>query len=670
MSFSRASTKTNESGIDTGVRQPECLRTRESKTRILANPEKRPRHMSARLALILLVFAGAALAAPDTSAQSEKESPVSLLTSFDYFWRRYLLAVSSGDTDVASRMLEEIRRLRVERNAFHLHDIGMCFVYQGFAHLEGGNLEEARKNFDIARELAPELPTAYWGLARLSERQGILSYPSSIVYRIQAQLRGLRSERDGPFASWNLLFLLFSTFAASFFIFALVMVYRYGTLVYHDLEERLGGSWGRRALVALTLSILLFPLMLTAGLGWLAPLWLAVTFGYQSTRERAVSILGLLLLLAAAPLAELYAGWAKAASNPLYQASLSSLTGSFDPADVALLRQAAKDHPADHDLQFLLATQYKNLGDYELAASQYRKILDAYPDDLDARMNLGNIYFAQLDWEGALVQYNQVLGEDATKAKAYYNKSLAHAENFQFAEREEARLRAESLDAAGVDAHERRTGDYRVVEDARLGEIEILSKFYGLSQGISDSSAGGGLGLSLFGGWGLRFVVAPILFGALILALEWVFNDRKLTQRCRKCGSAFCGRCQIGTGRKGLCTQCYHLFFMKDGVSAAARNDKLTQVQRATRTRSLVFRVLSVLAPGAGHISEGMPLVGILLLFLWILGALAITFRRTLYALPDGLLGFGAGLPLVLLAMMAMSLATANFLVRPARGRG
>ncbi|MGH9391056.1 MAG: tetratricopeptide repeat protein, partial [Vicinamibacteria bacterium] len=383
-------------------------------------------------------------------------------------------------------------------------------------------------------------------------------------------------------------------------------------------------------------------------------LWLAITFGYQGAKERVVSILGLLVLLAAAPFAELYSGWAKATSNPLYQASLSTLTGSFDPADVALLRQASRLHPADHDLQFLLATQYKNLGDYELAASQYRKILDAFPGDLDARMNLGNIYFAQLDWEGALVQYNQVLSQDATKAKAHYNKSLAHAENFQFAEREEARLRAESLDFAGVTAHERRTGDYRVVEDARLDEMEILSKFYGLSEGISAAPAGSGLGVSLVGGWGLRFLVAPVLFGSLILALEVGFSDRKLTQRCRKCGSAFCGRCQIGTGRKGLCTQCYHLFFMKDGVSAAARNDKLVQVQRATRTRSLLFRALSIVAPGAGHISEGMPLVGSLLLFVWILGALAIGLRGSLYALPDGLLGFGAGLPLVLLAMMAM----------------
>ena len=629
---------------------------------------KRTRRGAASLVLAL-VLSVAAIAAREARAQGAPEPPISLLTSFDYFWRRYLLSVSSGDADTANRMLEEIRRLRVERNTFQLHDLGMSFTYQGFAHLDGGNLEEARKNFDLARELAPDLPTAYWGLARLSDRQGVLSFPSSVVYRIQAQLRALQSERDGPFAGWNLVFLLSSTFAASFFIYALVMLHRYGTLVYHDLEERLGASWGRRAILAVTLAILLLPLMLTAGPGWLAPFWLAVTFGYQTSKERTVSVLGLLLLLAAAPFAELYAGWAKATANPLYQASLSSVTGSFDPADVTLLRQASKEHPADHDLQFLLATQYKNLGDYELAASQYRRILDAYPDDLDSRMNLGNIYFAQLDWEGALVQYNQVLGRDGAKARAYYNKSLAHAENFQFAEREDARQRAENLDAAGMAAHERRTGDYRVVEDTRLDAKDILSKFYGLPQGVNDSSAAGNIGLSLFGGWGLRFLAAPILFGGLILALEVLFKDRKLTQRCRKCGSAFCGRCQIGTGRKGLCTQCYHLFFMKDGVSATARNDKLSQVQRATRTRSLLFRVLSVLAPGAGHVNEGMPLVGILLLFVWILGLLAIMLRGSLYALPDGLLGFGAGFPLVLLAMMAASLAAANFLVRPGRGR-
>jgi hypothetical protein len=159
--------------------------------------------------------------------------------------------------------------------------------------------------------------------------------------------------------------------------------------------------------------------------------------------------------------------------------------------------------------------------------------------------------------------------------------------------------------------------------------------------------------------------VAAILFGAVILGLETLFKDRKLTQSCKKCGSAFCGRCQIGTGRKGLCTQCYHLFFMKDGVSAAARNDKLSRVQRASRNRKLVFRGLSIVLPGAGHVNQGMPLLGVLLLFLWILGVFTIVFGGSIYALPDGLLGLGSSVPLLILLMMALVIVVANFAAQP-----
>jgi tetratricopeptide (TPR) repeat protein len=388
-------------------------------------------------------------------------------------------------------------------------------------------------------------------------------------------------------------------------------------------------------------------------------------------KERAVSVLGLLLLLASAPFPDLYSAWVGAVDNPLYQASLSSLTGTFDVTDVEQLRRAARENPDDRDLQFLLATQYKNLGDYELAAQQYRRILESFPGDLDARLNLGNIYFAQLDWEGALVQYNQLIGENDRKAMAYYNKSLAHAENFQFAEREQARLRAEDLDPAAIAAYEKLTGDYRLVADARLDAMEILAKFRAMGHDAPESSDNGDDGSAAVeasvssGFWSFRFIGAAVIFGALIVALEAVFKDRKLTQRCRKCGSAFCGRCQIGTGRKGMCTQCYHLFFMKDGVSASARNEKLGQVQQASKSRALVFRVLSVIAPGAGHISEGMPLFGVGLLFLWILGALTIALGGALYSLPDGLLGLGSSVPVLLLAVMAIVLLAANLVARP-----
>jgi Tfp pilus assembly protein PilF len=624
------------------------------------------RRAAAVTVLLFAALVSFVVSAETVDAQDvDQPETISLHTSFDHYWRRYLEAATSGSTETEVRILDEIKRLRVERNTFNLVDLGTSFVYQGLGLLESGEFEAARNNFETAVEVAPDLPTAYWGLARVSEREGGTGYVASGLHRVQARLAAFRSELDGPFASWNLLFVLFAALMALVFLFALLMVYRYGVLLYHEFFERLGDDWGSKATLAATLVALFVPLILTVGVGWLAPYWLAVTFAYQSAKERVVSVLCLLVFLGGAPFAELYSAWSRTVGNPVYQAALSSVTGTFDVGDVEVLRSAIREYPNDRDLQFLLATQYKNLGDYELAASTYRRILDAFPDDLESRLNLGNIYFAQRDWDGALVQYNQAIAANPQFAMAYYNKSLAHAENFQFAEREEARAKAEALNAPAIAAFEQLTGNYRVVADARLDDVDILGKFYGLSEGIHENRVTSFFEPRMLANWGLRFVVGPILFAALIVVLELFFKQRRLTQRCWKCGSAFCGRCQIGTGRKGLCTQCYHLFFMKDGVSAQARNDKLSLVQRAARTKAVVFRALSIIAPGAGHVGEGMSVVGILLLFLWLLGVSALFLAGSLYPFPDGILGLGSSASAAVIAWMAVVFVVANLISRP-----
>jgi hypothetical protein len=66
-----------------------------------------------------------------------------------------------------------------------------------------------------------------------------------------------------------------------------------------------------------------------------------------------------------------------------------------------------------------------------------------------------------------------------------------------------------------------------------------------------------------------------------------------------------------------LCSQCYHLFVVRDGVSGPARNRKMSEVQDAERRRGRVFRVLSVLSPGAGQVYGGWTLRGTLLLVAW-----------------------------------------------------
>jgi hypothetical protein len=94
-------------------------------------------------------------------------------------------------------------------------------------------------------------------------------------------------------------------------------------------------------------------------------------------------------------------------------------------------------------------------------------------------------------------------------------------------------------------------------------------------------------------------------------------GSKAFTLHCARCGTPFCRFCHLGQVSGGLCTQCYHLFVVRDGVSGPARSRKMAEVQRAERRRGRVFRVLSVLSPGAGQVYGGWTLRGAVLLAAW-----------------------------------------------------
>ncbi len=585
-------------------------------------------------------------------------------SSFDYIWMRYADAFQRSDMEQAERFLEELKRLRVERGTFSLHDIALTFAYRAKAHLDKGELEEAENHFRIAAELDPTLPTAHLGLSQLAAQSGALGVVSSLGYAAKAFFASVRSPRNGGHALFGLISYDLIVVSLAFGLFALMMLYRYAGLLFHDLKERFSDRLGGAGVFAAIMALLLFPLLLTFGLGWLVPYWLVLTFAYQSNRERAITIAALAIMFLVTPFAEIHANWSKTMRNPLYRASFSSVDGTFGPGDPDVLRRSLLGNPEDRDLQMLVATQYKNLGEYELAASRYREILEQQPDDLAARVNLGNIYFAQRDWEGARIEYDRVIENHPSSAVAFYNKSLAHAESFKFREREDARARAESLDSALVRSHERRVGDYRAVIDLKLGPNDIYAKYYGLEDGLHPTAVTPSF-LSGFWGSGARFALAVVVFVVLIFLFRSMLN-RANTRHCWKCKSAFCGRCQIGTGRRGLCTQCYHLFYVKDGVSAVARNEKLNQVKRADRARGLIFRILSIVAPGAGHIAEDMPLIGMVFLLFWMSGVVFVLLGSRLYGIPDKLLRIGSSWGLVVAGLvMLVVLVLANVVAQP-----
>jgi hypothetical protein len=103
---------------------------------------------------------------------------------------------------------------------------------------------------------------------------------------------------------------------------------------------------------------------------------------------------------------------------------------------------------------------------------------------------------------------------------------------------------------------------------------------------------------------------------AVLLLRRWR-GSKGFTMRCVKCGTPFCRRCHLGKVAGGLCTQCHHLFVVRDGVSGPARNQKLLEVQKEDSRRDRLFRILSLLIPGAGHLYANRALIGLPLVLLW-----------------------------------------------------
>ena len=111
----------------------------------------------------------------------------------------------------------------------------------------------------------------------------------------------------------------------------------------------------------------------------------------------------------------------------------------------------------------------------------------------------------------------------------------------------------------------------------------------------------------------------------------------------------------MGAAVAGLCTQCYHLFVVRDGVSGPARNQKLLEVQAEDERREHIFRLLSLVSPGAGHVYGQKAALGLVYLMVWY-------FLIALSALSLGFISVSEA-PNALVGPWPVSLALAGLLV-------
>jgi tetratricopeptide (TPR) repeat protein len=555
--------------------------------------------------------------------------------TFEALWSAYQRAIAKNDQETARNVVREIRRLRIERNVLALDTFALAHVAQGLEQLRKGDRERAGGEFAEAAALDPYLPDAYFGMSLVELEKiplGILPAVKDIVTGVAAPLNSARGRQRARSLGIAALLL---TLIATTTVVALAFLLRHGTLLLHDLEESFGGGRVPAMPIIVFAALLLLPALTLQGYGWLPFWWLSLLFVYMSRLEKAVAATLLLLGLAVGPLVNDLQDASMAQQNPLFRASLASLEAGPDSRALLDLEDAVRRYTDDRDLVYLLALQYKKAGRYEDAAALYRDILRAEPNDSIALNNLANIEFANGEFPAAIARYKQGIESNPAAevtATFYYNLSLAHLQRFEYQPAQEARSHADRAASGLVKDYDRLwkydKGDYAVV-DMGLDEDQMAAKFAGVDSGVTRKNlagkapAKGGIERWL-PAMRNRFAAFVGVFLVLTVVISRIRGKKMFTMHCVKCGTPFCRHCHLGAAAEGLCTQCHHLFMVRDGVSGPARNQKLMEVQKEDARRGRIFRILSIVSPGAGHVYAERVLIGFLLVFVWY-GVIALT---------------------------------------------
>ena len=593
-------------------------------------------------AVVALAAAVPAAGRPQSSNQDKvidvRASRPAAGNSFEALWSAQKKAERKGDLAAGQSTFREIRRLRVERNVRSLETLALARVADGMDALAANDADKASARFADAAVLDPHLADPRFGLALAAMKKGPLGIGTAVKETLAGTWARLTSGRGGLYlrnllAATGLLALFVTVL-----VFALIMLLRHATLLRHDFEETLGA--GKRAIAfGLAAAVLLLPAITFQGWGWLPLWWLAVLFIYMSPIEKGVSVTALVATLAVGPVVEDLEARLLAQQNPLFRASMLAVEGAPDSRATWQLEDAVRAHSDDRDLQYLLAIQYKKAGRYADAGNVYKEILRAAPTDSISLNNLANVEFAAGEYPAAIARYKQGIDSGPppdVAATFYYNQSLAHLQRFEYQPALEARSHADRIASGLIRSYDSLwkydEGDYAVV-DLNLAAGQVWAKFAGLREGVGAKNVAGnpeagppGDGKNAFLN---RFTAFPLLFVLTFVGLGRWRGSKAFTMRCLKCGTPFCRLCHLGVVTGGLCTQCHHLFVVRDGVSGPARNQKLLEVQKEDSRRDRVFRTLSLVVPGAGHLYANRALIGLPLVFVWavVLSVALLTYR-------------------------------------------
>jgi hypothetical protein len=115
----------------------------------------------------------------------------------------------------------------------------------------------------------------------------------------------------------------------------------------------------------------------------------------------------------------------------------------------------------------------------------------------------------------------------------------------------------------------------------------------------------------------------------LILAAFITLYGRRVSSsvyRCEKCGRIYCGYCEKKPEKNDVCLTCFRLLSQKTVMTPRERMARTLDIYRYRDYRSQVYRILSYVIPGSGHIYIGNAFAGFVIQLLVLCFAFSLIF--------------------------------------------
>jgi TPR repeat protein len=270
-----------------------------------------------------------------------------------------------------------------------------------------------------------------------------------------------------------------------------------------------------------------------------------------------------------------------------------------------------------------LAYAYKQHGDLEKAMSVYEEMYYKGHRDIAVVNNLANIYLLYEEEAKAETLYNYAMRADV-RGEPFFNMGLLRLRNLEYSE--SSRYMAEA-----------RRRNY---SSASSNPVDIMPTAGGYYQMIFSEP------LQLFG------VVNPIYVFPFVIIFVLTFLPFRFPSPfyCATCGRALCKKCQEQMEDEVMCKECFTKLKSTENVEMEALL-KHSVGNRRRRVRSLIAYLVNLIIPGTGLIYMGRNFVGLLVVFIVMLGYIPLLFSH-FFVKPTGWVSLSATPVFVLVAVV------------------